>query len=107
MVSPLGTSDRAILDELAKRGDQASVPRAVSIWIYGSKIELGCVASRLHETWNNLQLAQDEMRCSILADRVQPVTEEAIFDMINEIELAIDGTDAIFDGWETSVQGVN
>jgi hypothetical protein len=99
--------DRAVLEELANRGDVGSIPREVRIWIYGSKPDLDLVAERLASTWSDVLPAECEGRWSILAHRMQEATEDAILAMSSEIDAALAGTAADYDGWETSVEQSN
>ena len=104
MAEALSGPDRAVLEQLAEYGDVGAIPRDVTIWIYWTKPDLDGIAERLAATWSDTQPREDEGKWSIMAHRVQSATEEAILVMSNEIERALAGTSAEYDGWETSIE---
>ncbi|WP_380877317.1 hypothetical protein ACFB49_12320 [Sphingomonas sp. DBB INV C78] len=99
--------DTATLKALHEHGDAAVIMRPVFIWIYGEEADLRKVASRLAATWQDVEPEQANSGWVIRAQREQEATEEAIFAMSDEINAAIEDTDAEFDGWETSVERSN
>jgi hypothetical protein len=103
----LSGPDRAVLEQLAERGDVGFIPREVTVWVYGAKTDLDIVAERLAAAWTNTQPTENEGQWSIMAHRVQEATEEAILAMSNEIDDALTGTSAEYDGWETSIEQSN
>ena len=107
MADALSGPDQAVLEELAKGGDTPTIPREVSIWIYGSKADLDVVSDRLAASWTNAVPEEFDGEWSIQASRVQEATEWAILAMSNELNAALAGTAANYDGWETSIEQAN
>jgi hypothetical protein len=107
MANELSGQDRAVLEELANRGDVGAIPREVTIWIYGSEDDLRLISSRLNSAWSDAVPTEEEGQWSIMAKRVQEATNDAVLRMSSEIEAALIGTSAVYDGWETSVAKSN
>lgn len=107
MRTELIPADVALLESLREGGDRPFIDREVRIWIYGSKDDLYTVAGRLADSWDNASPECDENGWSILASRTQTTTDEAILAMTTEIEAALEGTAAEYDGWETSIEKPN
>ena len=99
--------DLGVLQALADHGDVGAILRPVYIWIYGSRSDLLQVAARLGSGWVNTGPEEASDRWVIRAEREQPATEDAILAMVAEINEAMSGTQADFDGWETSVERSN
>jgi hypothetical protein len=106
-------SDSAVLEELASDGDNPNISRPFQVWIYGTARELGEVSRRLEKFgWETVSFVcdvRDERKwdAELILTRWQAATEEAVFALSDEIEGAIEGTRAIYDGWETSVEKAN
>ncbi|WP_162925346.1 ribonuclease E inhibitor RraB [Aurantiacibacter odishensis] len=104
MRTELIPADKAVLSSLREGGDHPAIPREIRIWIYGSQDDLNKVADRLADNWDDTIPERDGEEWSILASRTQPTSDEAIIAMTNEIEAALEGTAADYDGWETSIE---
>lgn len=99
--------DLGVLKALADHGDVGAIPRPIYIWIYGDEGDLRQIADRLKSRWTNVEPEVSDDQWVIRAEREQPATEQAILEMVVEINDAMNGTQAAFDGWETSVERSN
>jgi Regulator of ribonuclease activity B len=93
-----------VLEELAKKGDVGAISREIQIWIYGSRVDLEAISKRLTNGWANTVPQFYNDRWSIVASRIQKATDDSIQEMVSEVQAALQGTTADFDGWETSVE---
>ena len=96
--------DDLVLDQLCAHGDVGLIPRPVCIWIYGAEDDLQTAAARMAGGNWEIEIEQYDERWVLRAEREQPANDEAIHAMSAEILAAIKGTDADYDGWETSVE---
>lgn len=100
-----GNRDELVLSQLREHGDTGAIPRPVTAWIYGSEEELNLIAARLSDAgWTSIDIDDQGDTCSLVAECEQPATAEAIHAMSEAIATAIAGTEAVDDGWETSVE---
>ena len=99
--------DDLVLGQLEQHGDVGAIPRPLFVWIYGSESDLEAVASRMSASDWLIDLEQQGDVWVLRAEREQPATREAIYAMSDEVQAAIEGTDADYDGWETSVERSN
>ena len=105
MSGALSESDAGVLAQLRQHGDVAHIPRPVYIWIYGEERDLRIVAPRLQDDgWFDTDPESDDGIWVIRAQREQTVTEADIAAMSGAIHMAIEDTEAEYDGWETSVE---
>nr|NUR36666.1 hypothetical protein [Sphingomonas sp.] len=102
--------DRAVLDELAGSGDKPEIPREFRVWIYGTTRDLGEVCRRLEPRgWIVVSFVADmrdekERDTELIISRSQAADEQTVSAMSDEIEAALVGTSAVYDGWETSIE---
>jgi hypothetical protein len=107
-VSVSDENDLSVLAQLREHGDDPNIPRPVFMWIYGPEEDLRIVAERLSALfWQGVDPEPVDDEWAIRAEREQTTTEAQIASMVQEIDKAIGGTDAVFDGWETSVERSN
>lgn len=99
--------DDQVLDQLGAHGDVGAIPRPVSVWIYGPESHLEAVAARMSGSDWLIELEEQGDVWVLRAEREQPATSEAIYAMSDEVLAVIEGTEAEYDGWETSVERSN
>ena len=96
--------DDLVLDELRAHGDKGAIPRPVFVWIYGARDDLEMAAERMGGGNWLLELEEQDEEWVLRTEREQMATREAIHSMSEKILAALVGTDAFYDGWETSVE---
>jgi hypothetical protein len=100
--------DDLVLEQLRQRGDTGVIPRRVTIWIYGNERDLTSIAERLAvDGWPWIDIQDQGDKFSLIAEREQQASPDAIHAMTGAINEIISDTCAIFDGWETSVERSN
>ena len=103
-------ADRPVLAELAAGGNKSEIPRPIQVWIYGTTRDLGEVRRRLEKCgWSSVSFVVDvreerEWEAELILSRTQTADEDAVVAMSDEIEAALVGTSAVYDGWETSIE---
>jgi hypothetical protein len=99
--------DDAVLAQLAEHGDVGTIPRPLFVWIYGSESDLEVVAERMAGSGWLVDLEDQGDVWVLRAEREQLATAEAIHAMSDLVDSALEGTNAEYDGWETSVERSN
>ena len=103
-------TDRAVLAKLASGDNRSEMPWPIEVRIYGTARDLGDVSRGLEECgWSIVSFVVDalgerEWDAELILFRAQTADEDAPLAMSDEIEAALWGTSAVYDGWETSIE---
>jgi hypothetical protein len=103
-------NDRPLLAEIAAGGNKSEIPRPIQVWIYGTTGDLGEVSRRLEKcVWSIVSFVVDvreerEWKAEVVLSRTQSADEGVVVATSDEIEAALVGTSAVYDGWETSIE---
>lgn len=94
-----------VLELLEEQQDIAALKRPMRVYLYGDPQELAEIAPALEKAgWAHVEPFYSLDQWTIICERLQFTTEEAVVDMVTEIENIIAHTAIDFDGWETQIE---
>jgi|TARA_R110002049_G_scaffold34990_11_gene113261 hypothetical protein len=94
-----------VLEILEEQQDIPALQRPMRVYLYGEEQELAEIASALKNAgWTHVEPFYSLDRWTIICERLQSATEEAIVEMVKEIEHIIAHSAIDFDGWETQIE---
>ena len=94
-----------VLELLEEQQDIAALKRPMRVYLYGDQQELAEIGPALRKSgWTDVEPFYSLDRWAIICERLQSTTEEAVVEMVTEIENIIAHTAIDFDGWETQIE---
>ncbi|WP_417594716.1 ribonuclease E inhibitor RraB [Parasphingorhabdus sp.] len=94
-----------VLELLEEQHDIAALKRPMRVFLYGSQQELDEIGPALEKAgWASIEPFYSLDKWTVICERQQATTEEAVVEMVSEMENIIEHTAIDFDGWETQIE---